>query len=90
MHVVTADVTAARNLMLAVERCHLEVEAMVAAPYVAGLCVIADDEADIGAALIDMGAGTTTIAVFARRPLRARRRLCARRPSRHRGSWRAG
>jgi cell division protein FtsA len=64
MHVVTADVTAARNLMLAVERCHLAVEAMVAAPYVAGLSVIADDEADTGAALIDMGAGTTTIAVF--------------------------
>ena len=30
MHVVTADVAAARNLMLAVERCHLDVEAMVA------------------------------------------------------------
>jgi cell division protein FtsA len=65
MHVVTADVTAARNLMLAVERCHLAVETMVAAPYVAGLSVIADEEADIGAALIDMGAGTTTAAVFA-------------------------
>ena len=50
--------------MLAVERCHLAVEAMVAAPYVAGLSVLADDEADLGAAVIDMGAGTTTIAVF--------------------------
>ena len=46
MHVVTADVAAARNLMLVVERCHLEVETMVAAPYVAGLSTIADDEAD--------------------------------------------
>jgi cell division protein FtsA len=64
MHVVSADVTAARNLMLAVERCHLEVETLVAAPYVAGLSVIADDEADVGAALIDLGAGTTTTAVF--------------------------
>ena len=64
MHVVTADVAAARNLMLVVERCHLSVETMVAAPYVAGLSVLADDEADIGAALIDMGAGTTTTAVF--------------------------
>jgi cell division protein FtsA len=64
MHVVTADVAAARNLMLVVERCHLEVEAMVAAPYVAGLSVLADDEADLGAALIDLGAGTTTMAVF--------------------------
>ena len=64
MHVVTADVSAARNLMLAIERCHLDVEAMVASPYVAGLSALADDEADLGAAVIDMGAGTTTIAVF--------------------------
>jgi cell division protein FtsA len=64
MHVVTADIAAARNLMLLVERCHLEVETMVASPYVAGLSTIADDDADIGAALIDLGAGTTTMAVF--------------------------
>jgi cell division protein FtsA len=64
MHVVTVDAAAARNLMLVVERCHLNVETMAAAPYAAGLSVIADDEADVGAALIDMGAGTTTTAVF--------------------------
>jgi cell division protein FtsA len=64
MHAVTADLAAVRNLMFTVERCHLSVEAMVAAPYVAGLSVLADDEADLGAALIDMGAGTTTTAVF--------------------------
>jgi len=64
MHAVTADTAAARNLMFTVERCHLAVETMVAAPYVAGLSVLADDEADLGAALIDMGAGTTTAAVF--------------------------
>jgi cell division protein FtsA len=64
MHVVTSDLTAMRNLMLVVERCHLDVETMVVAPYVAGLSVIADDEADLGAALVDMGAGTTTTAVF--------------------------
>jgi len=64
MHVTTTDIAVARNLMLAVERCHLAVEAMVAGPYVAGLSVLADDEADLGAAVVDMGAGTTTIAVF--------------------------
>jgi cell division protein FtsA len=64
MHTVTADVATPRNLMLAVERCHLSVEAMVASPYVAGLAVLADDEADLGAAVVDMGAGTTTIGVF--------------------------
>jgi cell division protein FtsA len=64
MHVATADVFVVRNLMLAVERCHLSVEALVASPYVAGLSALADDEADLGAAIIDMGAGTTGIAVF--------------------------
>jgi cell division protein FtsA len=64
MHVVTTDISVARNLMLAVERCHIDVEAMVMSSYVAGLAVLADDEADLGAAVIDIGAGTTTVAVF--------------------------
>jgi cell division protein FtsA len=64
MHVVNADVAALRNLMLTVEHCHLTVEAMVASPYMSGLAVLADDEADLGAAVIDIGAGATTIAVF--------------------------
>jgi cell division protein FtsA len=64
VHQMTADLAVTRNLMLAIERCHLEVDAMVASPYAAGLSVLADDEADLGAALVDMGAGTTTTAVF--------------------------
>ncbi len=42
----------------------MAIETVVAAPYVAGLSVMADDEADLGAALVDMGAGTTSAAVF--------------------------
>jgi cell division protein FtsA len=64
MHMVTADVATVRNLMLTIERSHLSVEAMVASPYVAGLAALADDEADLGAATVDMGAGTTSLAVF--------------------------
>ena len=64
MNVVTADAMVARNLMLVVERCHLNVEAMAASPYVAGLSILTDDEADLGAAVVEMGAGTTTIAIF--------------------------
>src|SRR5262249_21746861 len=64
MRAVTAAGARVRTLMLAVERALLSVEAMAASPYVAGLAVLADDEADHGAAVIDMGAGTTTIAVF--------------------------
>lgn len=64
MNVVTADSAVARNLMLVVERCHLTVEAVVASPYVAGLSALADDETALGAAVIEMGAGTTTMAVY--------------------------
>ena len=64
MNVVTADAMVAKNLMLVVERCHLNVEAMAASPYVAGLSVLTDDEADIGAAVVEMGAGSTTIATY--------------------------
>jgi cell division protein FtsA len=64
INVVTADAMVIRNLMLAVERCHLEIEAIAAGPYAAGLAVLTDDEADLGAAVIDMGAGTTSIATY--------------------------
>jgi len=64
MHVVSADATPIRNLMLCVERCHLQVDAVVAAPYASGLAALADDESEIGCTLVDMGGGTTTLAVF--------------------------
>ena len=65
MHVASCDAAAARNLMLAIERCHLSVAAMVATPYAAGLSTLVDDEVEMGAALIDFGGGSTTIGVFA-------------------------
>lgn len=64
MHMASADVGPARNLMLAVERGHLAVEAMVAAPYASSLSVLSDDEPDLGVAVVDMGAGTTSIAIY--------------------------
>ena len=64
MNVVTSDATVAKNLMLVVERCHLNVEAMASSPYVAGLSVLTDDEADLGAAVVEMGAGSTTLATY--------------------------
>ncbi len=64
MHVVSCDRPRARNLMLAVERCHLGVEAVVATPYASGLSALVDDEAELGAAVIDMGGGTTSVGIF--------------------------
>ncbi|HEY9212738.1 MAG TPA: cell division protein FtsA [Ancylobacter sp.] len=63
LHVMSAEASTVRNLLLCIERCHLGVEAMVAAPYAAALATLADDEAELGATLIDFGAGTTTAAV---------------------------
>src|SRR3954464_5743502 len=65
LHVVTSEAAAARNLMLAVERCHLDVEAVIATPYASGLSALVDDEADMGCAVVDMGGGTTSVGVFA-------------------------
>ncbi|HEY2755399.1 MAG TPA: cell division protein FtsA, partial [Pseudolabrys sp.] len=64
LNVVNVDAAVARNLMLVVERCHLNVEALVASPYAAGLAVLTEDEADLGAAVVEMGAGSTTIATY--------------------------
>jgi cell division protein FtsA len=65
MHVLTADAAPLRNMELCINRSHLSVERMVATPYASGLSALVDDEAEMGAALIDIGGGTTTIAVFA-------------------------
>jgi cell division protein FtsA len=64
MHVVASEAAAARNVMLAVERCDLEVEAVVATPYASGLSVLVDDEAEMGVVVVDMGGGTTSLGVF--------------------------
>jgi cell division protein FtsA len=65
LHAVTADEVAMRNVMLCVERCHLGVASLVAAPYASALSVVTPDEAKLGVACIDFGAGTTTLSVFA-------------------------
>lgn len=64
MHVLTGDAAPLRNLELAVNRCHLSVERMVATPYASGLAALVDDETEMGAACIDIGGGTMTMAVF--------------------------
>jgi cell division protein FtsA len=65
IHTVSADDGAMRNIMQCVERCHLGVASLIAAPYASGLAVITPDEANLGVACIDFGAGTTTLSVFA-------------------------
>ncbi len=64
MHVVSGDVAPLRNLENCINRSHLPVEGMVAAPFAAGLAALVDDEAQMGCACIDMGGGTTTVSIF--------------------------
>jgi cell division protein FtsA len=53
-----------RTLRTAVGRAHLEVEGVVVSGYAAGLSVLHQDERDLGVTVIDMGAGSTSVAVF--------------------------
>ena len=64
VHAISATTSAIRNLVTCVARCHLDVLGVVVSPFAAGLAALVDDERDLGVTLIDMGGGTTTIAVF--------------------------
>jgi cell division protein FtsA len=65
VHVVDAATSALRTYGACLARCDLEIEQMVAAPYAAGLATLVEDERELGATVIDMGGGTTQIAIFA-------------------------
>jgi cell division protein FtsA len=65
LHLVDANATALRNLEACMSRCDLDVAELVSAPIVAGLATLVEDERQLGATVIDMGGGTTGIAVFA-------------------------
>jgi cell division protein FtsA len=64
MHAVAVKPSPLANLKLAVERCHLNVVGSLFAPYASGLAVLTEDEKQIGATVIDIGGGCTSIAVF--------------------------
>jgi cell division protein FtsA len=64
MHAVAVKPSPLNNLKLAVERCHLNVIGTQFAPYASGLATLTEDEKQLGATIIDMGGGVTSIAVF--------------------------
>lgn len=65
INIVSAQAGPLRNLSVTIERSHLDLAASVLAPYASGLSVLVEDERSLGVTLVDMGAGTTSIAVFA-------------------------
>ncbi|SVD05710.1 uncharacterized protein METZ01_LOCUS358564, partial [marine metagenome] len=64
VHMVTGAASAAQNIVKCVQRCGLEVEDIVLEQLAASYAVLTEDEKELGAALIDIGGGTTDIAVF--------------------------
>jgi cell division protein FtsA len=65
LHVIDAASTAVRTLRTCIAQCDLDIDELVSAPMAAGLSVLVDDERKLGTTVIDMGGGTTGMAVFA-------------------------
>jgi cell division protein FtsA len=65
VHLVQVATAPLHNLIAAVERCHLEVAAVVVAPYAAGVGSLSEDELALGAIALDLGGGVTGVARFA-------------------------
>jgi cell division protein FtsA len=64
LHIIDAATGALRSLGACVARCDLDIAELVSAPMAAGLAVLVEDERELGATVIDMGGGTTGMAVF--------------------------
>jgi len=64
VHIVTGAQSAAENIVKCVRRCGLEVDQLVLNPSASSHAVLTDDEKDLGVALVDIGAGTTDVAIF--------------------------
>jgi cell division protein FtsA len=64
VHIVTGAVSAAQNIIKCVRRCGIEVKDLVLQPLASSRAVLSEDEKDLGVCLLDIGGGTTDIAVF--------------------------
>ena len=64
VHIVTGAVSAAQNIVKCIRRCGLEVEDIILEQLASCSAVLTEDEKDLGVCLVDIGGGTTDIAVF--------------------------
>ncbi|MCL2829699.1 MAG: cell division protein FtsA [Betaproteobacteria bacterium] len=69
-HIVTGAVSAAQNIVKCVRRCGLEVNDLVLQPLASSYAVLSEDEKDLGVCLVDIGGGTTDIAVWTQGAIR--------------------
>ena len=64
VHIVTGAVSAAQNIVKCVRRCGLEVNDLILQPLASSRAVLSEDETDLGVCLVDVGGGTSDIAIF--------------------------
>jgi cell division protein FtsA len=64
VHIVSGAVAAVQNIMKCVHRCGLEVDELILQPLASSSAVLEEDEKELGVCLVDIGGGTTDIAVF--------------------------
>ncbi|OQA35074.1 MAG: Cell division protein FtsA [Betaproteobacteria bacterium ADurb.Bin341] len=69
-HIVTGAISAAQNIVKCVRRCGLEVNDLVLQPLSSSYAVLSEDEKDLGVCLVDIGGGTTDIAVWTQGAIR--------------------
>jgi len=65
VHIITGAVTSVQNLVKSVERAGLDVIGIILQPLASSEAVLSEDERELGVAMIDMGGGTTDLAIFA-------------------------
>jgi len=70
VHLVTGAVSAAQNVVKCVQRCGLTVEDIVLEQLASSYAVLTEDEKELGVCLVDMGGGTTDIAIFSEGAIR--------------------
>ncbi|HLR30071.1 MAG TPA: cell division protein FtsA [Paenalcaligenes sp.] len=64
VHIVTGAVSAAQNIVKCVRRCGLEVQDLILQPLASSLACLTEDEKELGVVLVDIGGGTTDIAIY--------------------------
>lgn len=64
VHMISGAVSAAQNIVKCVRKCHLDVDDIILEQLASAQCVLTDDEKELGICVIDIGGGTTDIALF--------------------------
>jgi len=70
VHIVTGAVSAAQNIVKCVRRVGLEVADLILQPLASAVAVLSEDEKELGVALVDIGGGTTDVAIFTQGAIR--------------------